>query len=198
MIVAMTWTRAAQIAGRGARLGLVAVVLLGLWRGAATPVILAAFFLAISLLVERIAPSVLDACFGVVLLAHASGVLLGGPADSGVWGPAMHLAAPFLVALILAVAAADGRLLAPAASLRVALGTGLLGGLLVIVAWEILELALNRISGVHIHTERGDTVTDLALGTLATGAGVALAAAILAHRRHGPVAVTDGGGGPAT
>ena len=123
MIVAMTWTRAAQIAGRGARLGLVAVVLLGLWRGAATPVILAAFFLAISLLVERIAPPVLDACFGVVLLAHASGVLLGGPADSGVWGPAMHLAAPFLVALILAVAAADGRLLAPAASLRVALGT---------------------------------------------------------------------------
>ena len=41
-------------------------------------------------------------------------------------------------------------------------------------------------------------MTDLALGTLATGAGVALAAAILAHRRHGPVAVTDGGGGPAT
>jgi hypothetical protein len=179
----MALTQAAQYVGWAARLGLVALAVVGLWVDDATAVILAAFFFAVSLVVARIARPVLDACFAVVLAAHVCSVLLEPVKSIGAWGPVMHFVTPVLVALILALAAADGRLLGPPASPRAALATGLVGGLVVIVAWELLEVTLNRISVVHIHTERSDTMEDLALGVVGIGVGLALAAALLTHWR---------------
>jgi hypothetical protein len=183
---ATPWARAGQVVAWTARVGLAMLAVAGLADGNRTALALGVVFIPLSLLVSRIAPPVLDACLAVVLLAHGWGSLLG-QADTRAWGPGMHAVTPFLVALILALGAADGRLVGRALPPRAALGTALVGSLVVIVAWELLEAFLTRLPGIHIETELDDTAADLALGAAAAAAGVGLAAALLSRRR--PAAV---------
>jgi hypothetical protein len=176
-------TQVARGAARAARLGLLALAVVGLGFGDATAVSLAVVFLLGSLAVARLARPVLDACFAAVLVAHGWGVLLGPANTIAAWGPIMHVAAPTLVALTVGLAVTDAALPARPSSRSAALGAALVGGVLVIVGWEILEAALNEVSGVYIHTGRGDTVDDLALGVVGTVAGVCLAYALLRRGR---------------
>ena len=104
----------------------------------------------------------------------------------------MHVAAPFLVAPILALAVSDGRLPGLPRTRRAAVASALAGGLAVIAAWEVLEATLTRLPGVDIQT--GDTLTDLALGTLAVAAGTAVAAALIWRRGPGGPAPAGGPG----
>jgi hypothetical protein len=188
------WSRAGRAVAWAARLGLALLAVAAVDRGNRTAFVLAIVFAAISLTVAYLAPPVLDACAAVLLLAHGWASLIG-TVDSQLWGDGMHVAAPLLVAPILATAVSDGRLPGVARSRRAALATAFAGGLAVIVAWEVLEATLTRLPGVHIHTARGDTLTDLALGTLAVAAGTALAAALV--WRRGPGGPAASGSGPA-
>jgi hypothetical protein len=168
--------RAAQLAAGGARLALVLLVVWALAIGDATSVTMGVAFSLFSLAVSRLAPPALDAGLALVLAAHGWATLLG-QGDAGPWGPAVHLLAPFLLALSLAAAAAGGRLGRPAAPVATA-AMAIAGGLAVIVGWEALEAALARLPGVEISGGRSDAVTDLALGAAAVLAGAALAALV--------------------
>ena len=167
--------------GLSGRLGLVALAVAGLGRGDATVVALAVVFLVGSLAIARFARPGLDACLAALFVAHGWGVLLGPANTVGAWGPVLHVLAPTLVAMTIALAVADA---GPTArrSPATALGAALAGGVLIIVGWEATELALTRISGVEIHTERGDTIADLALGLAGIIAGLALAWPLLRRR----------------
>ncbi|HSI29781.1 MAG TPA: hypothetical protein VK951_00510 [Miltoncostaeaceae bacterium] len=187
------WSLAGRVVAWAARLGMALLAVASVDRGNRTAFVLAFVFAAISLAVAYLAPPVLDACAAVLLLAHGWASLIG-TVDSQLWGQGMHVAAPFLVAPILALAVSDGRLPGLPRTRRAALATALAGGLAVIAAWEILEATLTRLPGVHIHTERGDTLTDLALGTLAVAAGTAVAAALIWRRGPGGPAPAAGAG----
>ena len=186
------WSLAGRVVAWAARLGMALLGVASVDRGNRTAFVLAFVFAAISLAVAYLAPPVLDACAAVLLLAHGWASLIG-TVDSQLWGQGMHVAAPFLVAPILALAVSDGRLPGLPRTRRAALATALAGGLAVIAAWEVLEATLTRLPGVHIHTA-GDTLTDLALGTLAVAAGTAVAAALIWRRGPGGPAPAAGSG----
>ena len=186
------WSRAGRVVAWAARLGMALLAVAAVDRGNRTALALAVVFAAISLAVAYLAPPVLDACAAVLLLAHGWASLIG-TVDSRLWGDGMHLAAPFLVAPILATAVSDGRLPGAPRSRRAALATAFAGGIAVIVAWEVIEATLTRLPGVHIDTARGDTLTDLALGTLAVTAGTAVAAALVWRRGPGGPAASASG-----
>ena len=185
------WSLAGRLVAWAARLGMAVLVVASVDRGNRTAFVLAFVFAAISLAVAYLAPPVLDACAAVLLLAHGWASLIG-TVDSPLWGQGMHVAAPFLVAPILALAVADGRLPGLPRTRRAAVATALAGGLAVIAAWEVLEATLTRLPGVDIQT--GDTLTDLALGTLAVAAGTTVAAALIWRRGPGGPAPAGGPG----
>ena len=187
------WSLAGRAVAWAARLGMALLAVAAVDRGNRTAFVLAFVFAAISLAVAYLAPPVLDACAAVLLLAHGWASLIG-TVDSQLWGQGMHVAAPFLVAPVLAMAVSDGRLPGVARTRRAALATALAGGIAVIVAWELLEATLTRLPGVHIHTARGDTLTDLTLGILAVAAGTAVAAALVWRRGPGGPAAPSGSG----
>ena len=185
------WSLAGRVFAWAARLGMALLAVASVDRGNRTAFVLAFVFAAISLAVAYLAPPVLDACAAVLLLAHGWASLIG-TVDSPLWGQGMHVAAPFLVAPILALAVSDGRLPGLPRTRRAAVATALAGGLAVIAAWEVLEATLTRLPGVDIQT--GDTLTDLALGTLAVAAGTAVAAALIWRRGSGGPAPAGGPG----
>jgi hypothetical protein len=185
------WSLAGRAVAWAARFGLAVLAVAAVDRGNRTAFAFAVVFAAISLAVAYLAPPVLDACAAVLLLAHGWASLVG--ADSVAWGELMHVAAPFLAALILALAVSDGRVPHLPRSRRAALAAAFGGGLVVIVVWEVLESALTRLPGVHL--ERGDTLQDLTLGTLAVAAGTAVAAALI--WRRGPRGPASSGSRPA-
>jgi hypothetical protein len=185
------WSTAGRVVAWAARLGIALVAVAAVGRGDRTAFVLAFVFAAISLAVAYLAPPVLDACAALLLAAHGWASLTG-TVDSELWGQGMHVAAPFLVAPILALAVADGRLPGVPRSRRAALTAAFAGGIAVIVAWEGLEAVLTHVPGVHIHTARGDTLTDLALGALAVSAGTAVAAALIWRRGPGGPAAAPG------
>jgi hypothetical protein len=187
------WSRAGRVVAWAARLGMALLAVAAADRGNRTAFVLALVFAAISLAVAYLAPPVLDACAAVLLLAHGWASLIG-TVDSRLWGQGMHVAAPFLVAPILALAVCDGRLPGVPRTRRAALTAGFAGGIAVIVAWEVLEQVLTRLPGVHVHN--GDAVMDLTLGTLAVIAGTAVAAAVVWRRGPGGPAAASGSGAP--
>ena len=142
-----------------------------------------------SIVISRFARPLLDALVVGLFLAHALGSLLG-PANTRAWGPVLHLTVPVLVALVLAFGYADRRLPPRAIPLRrapltSALGMALAGSLAIVVGWELLERLLSLLPGVEIQTDRGDTETDLQLGTLGTAIGLAVAWSRLRSPRQG-------------
>jgi hypothetical protein len=173
----------AHVAAVAARLCLVLLVVAGLADGDRTAAVLGAVFAVLSYGVSRIAPSALDLCLALLLLAHGWGSLLG-PADIDVWGPTMHVLAPVVVGAILVTAAAEGRGGLRPHSLGAALVVGFAVSLVVLVGWEVLEETINRLPGVHVQTGRGDTVEDLTLGIIGAAAGCAAALAGLALSRR--------------
>ncbi len=185
------WSLAGRVVAWAARAGMALLAIAAVDRGNRTTFVLAFVFAAISLAVAYLAPPVLDACAAVLLLAHGWASLIG-TVDSELWGQGMHVAAPFLVAPILALAVADGRLPGVPRTRRAALATAFAGGIAVILAWEVLEAVLTRLPGVHIHT--GDALMDLTLGTLAVIAGTAVAAALIWRRGPGGPAAAPGSG----
>ena len=136
----------------GARLGLVVLAAVGLVVGNETSVALAAVFLGGSVGVWRVARPGLDAGLALLFLAHGWASLLGPAGDIVAWGPALHLVVPALVAVTIALSLADRhRSSGPSAPrpLRARMViAALLGGLVVIGAWELVERALNELPGV--------------------------------------------------
>ena len=137
-----------------ARLGLVVLAAVGLVVGNATSVALAGVFLGGSLVVWRVARPGLDAGLALLFLAHGWASLLCPAGDIEAWGPALHLVVPALVAVTIALVVADRRRSSGASALRpsraLVVIVALLGGLVVVGAWELLEHALNGLPGVAI------------------------------------------------
>jgi hypothetical protein len=187
------WARAGLAVAWSARLALALLVVSALSVGDWTALARATVFAAFSLAIWRIAPPLLDAGLAAVLAAHGWGAFLGRE-DIDTWWPAVHVVAPLLIALILAAAAADGRLGRPRPP-RAAAAAALVGGLVVILAWEGLEALLTRLPGVDV-TDDGGALADLALGAAAVAGGAVLAAVVLRLRRPRPGAPLPGSPGP--
>jgi hypothetical protein len=156
--------------------------------GSATGVAFAAVLLAGSLVVSRFARAPLDAAVALFFLAHAAGTWVGY-ASIGAWGPLLHLLVPILVAMVLALGLADGRLRLPGRAVRrrrpgPSLLAATIGSLAIVVGWEVLERLMLLAPGVEIQTDRGDTIADLRLGALGTAIGV-LASLVVLRRERG-------------
>ncbi len=176
---------------RWARWGLVLSALASAAVGSATGLAFAAVLLTGSLVVSRFARPPLDAAVALFFLAHAAGTWVGY-ANIRAWGPILHLFVPVLVAMVLALGLADGRLRrpgAPARPRRIApsLIAAAMGSLAIVVGWEVLERIMMLAPGVDIQTDRGDTITDLQLGALGTTIGVLVSLLILRRERVAPV-----------
>ena len=176
----------AHVGAVAARLCLVLLVVAGLADGDRTAAVLGAVFAVLSYGVSRIAPPVLDLCLALLLLAHGWGSLLGPADDIHAWGPAMHVLVPVVVGAILVTAAAEGRGGLRPHSLGAALVVGFAVSLVVLVGWEVLEQTINRLPGVHVQADRGDTIEDRRLGITGAAAGCAAALAGLALSRRRP------------
>jgi hypothetical protein len=164
-----------------ARLSMVVLAGAAAVAGDATALALALVLLAGSLVVSRLARPAFDAALALLLAAHGWAILAG--LAGRVWGPFLHLVAPALVAGAITLIALERRPARPTAADRSRAGlVGVAGGLLVIVAWELAELALNEIPGVSLHVDRADTQHDLALGALGVVVGAGLTGALVRPR----------------
>lgn len=172
------------------RLGLLAGAGASLVAGDATSLVVGLILLAGSLAVSRIARPSLDAVIATLFLTHVAGSMQGY-ASARAWGPLLHLVVPVLVAMVLALGVADGRVRLPrrrppgppgtATTLVVAAA----GSAAVLVGWEVAERLAVELLAVDIHVARADTIMDLQLGVVGTVIGLAIALPVLRRERDG-------------